>query len=53
LIDEYKTDVCVYGHLHGDDIKGALTGRRGTTSYHLVSADAADFAPVEIPISSR
>ena len=45
LIDEYRADVCVYGHLHGDDIKTALTGRRGETLYHLVSADAVDFTP--------
>src|SRR6266498_356921 len=51
LIDEYGADVCVYGHLHGNDIKTALTGYRGTTSYCLVSADAASFAPVEIVIS--
>ena len=45
LIDEYGADVCVYGHLHGDDISGALTGLRGKTKYHVVSADAVDFAP--------
>jgi predicted phosphohydrolase len=52
LIDEYGADVCVYGHLHGDDIRTALTGLRGETNYYLVSADAADFAPVEIRIQS-
>jgi len=50
LIDEYKANVCVYGHLHGDDIKTALTGLFGKTDYYLVSADAADFAPAEIKI---
>jgi len=53
LIDDFKADVCVYGHLHGEDIKSALIGRHGATSYHLVSADAAGFAPVEIPLPSR
>lgn len=45
LIDEHGADTCVYGHLHGDDISGALTGLRGKTKYHVVSADAVDFAP--------
>jgi uncharacterized protein len=53
LIDEYAADACVYGHLHGDDIAGALTGFRIKTCYSLVSADAADFAPVEIRIQNR
>ena len=48
LIDEYGVDVCVYGHLHGDDIRTALTGRRGKTNYFLVSADAAGFSPALI-----
>jgi uncharacterized protein len=50
LIDESRADACVYGHLHGEAIKGALTGVRNKTTYYLVSADAVDFAPAEIPI---
>ncbi|HLF85419.1 MAG TPA: metallophosphoesterase [Blastocatellia bacterium] len=50
LIDEYGAAVCVYGHLHGDDIRTALTGMRAKTEYYLVSADAAAFAPAEISI---
>jgi len=53
LIDEYGADVCVYGHLHGDDIRGALTGSREKTIYHLVSADAVDFAPAQIAESGK
>jgi predicted phosphohydrolase len=48
LIEDYGASICVYGHLHGDDIRTALTGLRGKTNYHLVSADAANFAPVQI-----
>jgi len=48
LIDEYGADICVYGHLHGDDIRGALTGSHEKTIYHLVSADAVNFAPARI-----
>lgn len=50
LIDEYGANECVYGHLHGDDIKTALTGLLGKTNYSLVSADAAGFAPAEIRV---
>ena len=51
LIDAANADICVFGHLHGDSIKEAFTGRRGQTDYYLVSADAANFAPVEIDLS--
>jgi len=50
LIEEFGADVCVYGHLHGDDIRTAFTGIQGKTNYVLVSADAAEFAPVEITL---
>jgi predicted phosphohydrolase len=53
LIDEYQANVCVYGHLHGEDIRMALTGLRGKTKYCLVSADAANFAPAEITFNTR
>jgi predicted phosphohydrolase len=53
LIDEYGATVCVYGHLHGDDTRTALTGLRGKTNYHLVSADAANFAPVQIGLRTE
>lgn len=48
LIDEYEADICVYGHLHGEAIKSALTGVREKTQYRLVSADAAEFTPIQI-----
>lgn len=50
LIDEYCADVCVYGHLHGNDVGTALQGLRVKTNYKLVSADAVNFAPAEIEI---
>ena len=50
LIDENGADICVYGHLHGDDIRAALTGVRARTTYFLVSADAANFAPAELKL---
>jgi hypothetical protein len=39
---------CVFGHLHGEDHRLAVTGRHGGVRFHLVAADAVDFAPVEI-----
>lgn len=50
LIDVHGVDACVYGHLHGEAIKTALTGQRNKTVYHLVSADAVEFAPAEIKL---
>ncbi|MBP2645592.1 MAG: Calcineurin-like phosphoeSPTERase [Firmicutes bacterium] len=42
LMDEFKVELCVFGHLHDEAIKDAPT--QGTcTNYHLVSADALDF----------
>jgi predicted phosphohydrolase len=40
---------CVYGHLHGADIALGVTGERDGIRYHLVSADAVGFSPLEIP----
>ncbi|PYP89894.1 MAG: phosphohydrolase [Blastocatellia bacterium AA13] len=48
LIEGFHADYCVYGHLHGDDIRGAFVGKHGDTTYHLVSADAVNFTPALI-----
>ena len=40
---------CVYGHLHDVDVALGVTGARDGIRFHLVSADAAGFAPVRIP----
>lgn len=53
LIDEYGADVCVYGHLHGEDISTALTGLHKKTRYSIVSSDAVNFAPAEINLRAR
>ena len=52
LLDEYRADACVYGHLHADAIKTGLTGMRNQTRYYLVSADAVHFEPAEIKIGN-
>jgi predicted phosphohydrolase len=51
LIDEFRADVCVYGHVHGEFIQTALTGLRGQTMYRLVSADAVNFSPYRIELN--
>jgi predicted phosphohydrolase len=53
LIDACAAQVCVYGHLHGDAIGGGFTGKRNHTNYYLVSADAVNFAPAEIPFKPK
>jgi uncharacterized protein len=53
LIDEFEADLCVYGHLHGEAIPSAFVGPHRTTQYFLVSADAVEFTPVELPVPRR
>jgi predicted phosphohydrolase len=36
---------CVYGHLHGEDHRLAVTGDRDGIRFHFVASDAVDFAP--------
>jgi len=48
LIEQAGASVCVYGHLHGDDIVTAAQGTRNGIDYRLVSADAVDFRPRQI-----
>jgi len=40
--------VCVFGHLHGVDHQLAVTGQREGIRFVLISADAIDFAPVQV-----
>jgi predicted phosphohydrolase len=51
LLVEGGVRVCVYGHLHGDDHRFALTGKREGIEFHFVAADAVDFSPVEIALA--
>jgi predicted phosphohydrolase len=39
---------CVYGHLHGEDLRLGVSGDREGIRFHLVSADAVGFAPALI-----
>ncbi len=43
LLEAYGTEDCVYGHLHGAAIHGAMRGLCGGVKYHQVSCDGLDF----------
>ena len=46
ILEEYKVQRVVYGHLHGAGIKIGFEGTRNGIAYHLVSCDALGFDPV-------
>ena len=48
LLKEYDVHRCYYGHMHGGSIARAFQGEYEGVSFHLVSADAVQFAPVLI-----
>ena len=50
LLERAEVRWCVYGHLHGDDHRLAVRGRRGTIEYVFVAADAVDFTPQLLPL---
>jgi hypothetical protein len=39
---------CIYGHLHGKDLKSGFNGEKGGIRYHLTSCDFLDFVPLEL-----
>ena len=43
LLEAYGVTDCVYGHLHGPAIYGAVRGLRGSVYYHQVSCDGLGF----------
>lgn len=48
LLERFGVRLCVYGHLHGDSQRGALSGPVRGVCYRLVACDAIDFAPVQV-----
>lgn len=46
LMERYGVTGCCYGHLHGGSHRLAVSGRRGSITYHLVSADFLGFQPL-------
>lgn len=43
LLEQYRADDVVYGHLHGVSLRGAVTGTCGGIRYHCVSCDGLGF----------
>jgi predicted phosphohydrolase len=43
ILEQYGVADCVYGHLHGPAIYGAVRGLRGNVRYHQVSCDGLGF----------
>lgn len=48
LLHRYNVSQCVYGHLHSDSHKLAITGDFEGIQMRLVSADYVNFAPVRL-----
>lgn len=46
IMERYRVDICIYGHLHGDSFKNAVTGRFCSVDFRLVSADFLNFSPL-------
>ena len=43
ILERYGVSDCVYGHLHGAGLYGAVRGERRGVKYHQVSCDGLDF----------
>ena len=43
ILEAYGVSDCVYGHLHGAGLNGAIRGERGSVRYHQVSCDGLGF----------
>jgi len=43
ILEQYGVSDCVYGHLHGAGLNGAVKGERGGVRYHQVSCDGLGF----------
>ncbi|HWV39599.1 MAG TPA: metallophosphoesterase [Vulgatibacter sp.] len=48
VIESFRPEVCVYGHLHGPGIAAGFVGTHGGVRYVLASCDAAGFAPLRL-----
>ena len=48
VLKKHNVKTCVYGHLHANSSKNALTGLIGNINYLLVSCDYLDFNPVKL-----
>lgn len=50
ILQRAGVSICAYGHLHGDDHRLAVTGKREGIHFYFVACDAVGFTPVEIEL---
>lgn len=48
IMGKYDVKRCLYGHLHGNSFKGAVTGEVAGIEFNLVSADYLNFMPYKL-----
>ncbi len=48
LLEKFKVDICVFGHLHSLKTTEPLFGTKNGIAYHLTSADYLNFVPIKI-----
>jgi predicted phosphohydrolase len=53
LLEQFRIDICVYGHLHGGHGHKPFTGRKGGVHYQLVACDILNFQPLSIAWPER
>ena len=50
ILRNYPVKRVFYGHLHGESLRGAFCGVRQGISFHVISADALSFRPIQIRV---
>lgn len=50
IMRKYNVKICIYGHLHGNGFKGAVTGMVEGIEFKLVSADYLNFKPLRLSL---
>lgn len=51
LLQAAHVRACVYGHLHGKDLKYGFQGEADGIRYHLASVDGIDFRPIPVELA--
>lgn len=48
LLEEYRVDICVFGHIHDSGRDNIFQGERNGVFYRFVAADGIDFTPLAL-----
>lgn len=48
LIEQYKVEICVFGHIHDDGRNFIFQGERNGIIYHFAAADGIGFSPFRL-----